>query len=97
MAYTGAVKDDVLDTETLAMHLMELLWNRYPEALCQRYRLENVPEGIKGYELLEMAGKKRGFLLSRGEIDTELMAKVLLEEYRSSKLGRFTLELPEDA
>ena len=54
------------------------------------------PIGTPGYELLEMAGKNRGFLLARGEIHTERMAKVLLDEYRSGKLGRFTLEAPED-
>ena len=95
LAYTGAVKDDILDTETLAMHLMQMLWRRYPQALRERYKLEDLPEDLPAYELLEAAGRKRGFLLARGEIDTERMARVLLEEYRSCKLGRFTLELPE--
>jgi ribosome biogenesis GTPase A len=93
LAYTGAVKDDILDTEALACHLMEMLWQRYPDALRQRYKIDEAPE-TDGYELLIAAGRKRGFLLSRGEIDTERMARVLLEEYRSCKLGRFTLELP---
>ena len=95
LAYTGAVKDDILDTETLALHLMEMLWKRYPQAVKDRYKLTDCPEDLSGYELLEAAGKKLGFLLARGEIDTERMAKVLLEEYRSCKLGRFTLEMPE--
>lgn len=95
LAYTGAVKDDVLDTEALAVHLMQMLWQRYPQALQDRYKLENLPEDTPGYALLEAAGRKRGFLLARGEIDTERMARVLLEEYRSCKLGRFTLEMPE--
>ena len=93
LAYTGAVKDDILDTEALACHLMEMLWQRYPDALRERYKIDEAPE-TDGYELLISAGRKRGFLLSRGEIDTERMARVLLEEYRSCKLGRFTLELP---
>jgi ribosome biogenesis GTPase A len=93
LAYTGAVKDDILDTEALACHLMEMLWQRYPDALRERYKIDEAPE-TDGYELLIAAGRKRGFLLSRGEIDTERMARVLLEEYRSCKLGRFTLELP---
>ena len=96
LAYTGAVKDDVLDTEALAARLMQMLWKHDPQALRDRYRLEDFPEDVPGYALLEAAGRKRGFLLSRGEIDTERMARVLLEEYRNGKLGRFTLEVPED-
>lgn len=94
LAYTGAVKDDVLDVEGLACHLMQMLAQRYPDALRERYKIE-IPDEIDGYELLQAAGRKRGFLVSRGEIDTERMAKVLLEEYRNCKLGRFTLESPE--
>ena len=96
LAYTGAVKDDVLDTEALAARLMQMLWKHDPQALRDRYRLEDFPEDVPGYALLEAAGRKRGFLLSRGGIDTERMARVLLEEYRNGKLGRFTLEVPED-
>lgn len=95
LAYTGAVKDDILDVETLAMKLMQMLWQRYPQAVTARYKIEAAPE-TSGWELLEMAGKKRGFLLSGGEIDVERMAHILLEEYRSCKLGRFTLESPPE-
>ncbi|MBQ1264525.1 MAG: ribosome biogenesis GTPase YlqF [Oscillospiraceae bacterium] len=94
LAYTGAVKDDILDVEGLSCHLMQMLAERYPDALRERYKIE-IPDEIDGYELLQAAGRKRGFLISGGEIDTERMAKVLLEEYRSCKLGRFTLESPE--
>ena len=94
LAYTGAVKDNVIDVETLAMHLMELLGQNYPEALETRYKIQ-VPPEAKGYELLELAGKKRGMLISGGEVDTERMSRVLLEEYRNGKLGRFTFETPE--
>ena len=94
LAWTGAVKDDILDIETLAMKLMEMLWQRYPEAVTARYKVEAAPDEA-GWALLQQAGKKRGFLLSGGEIDTERMARVLLEEYRSCKLGRFTLETPD--
>ncbi len=94
LAWTGAVKDDILDIETLAMKLMEMLWQRYPEAVTARYKVEAAPDEA-GWALLQQAGRKRGFLLSGGEIDTERMARVLLEEYRSCKLGRFTLETPE--
>lgn len=94
LAYTGAVKDDVLDVESLACHLMEMLWRRYPEAVRQRYKIE-LADNALGYELLEAAGRKRGYLVSGGEVDLERMARVLLEEYRSCKLGRFTLETPD--
>ena len=95
LAYTGAVKSDVLDIETLACHLIAMLWKRYPDALRQRYKID-LPEDAQGYELLTEAGRKRGFLLSRGEIDTERMARVLLEEFRSCKIGKFSLETPYD-
>ncbi len=95
LAYTGAVKEDVIDIEELACFLMELLWKRYPGAVRSRYGID-MPEDAPGYELLEAAGRKRGFLLARGEIHTQRMAKVLLDEFRSGKLGRFTLETPEE-
>ena len=95
LAYTGAVKENVIDTEELAAHLMSLLWRYYPNVLKERYKID-MPEDAKGYELLEEAGRKRGYLLARGEINTERMAKVLLDEYRAGKLGHFTLEMPED-
>ncbi len=95
LAYTGAVKDGILDVEELASFLMALLWKRYPDAVKERYGIE-APEDTPGWELLELAGRKRGYLLSKGEINTERMAKVLLDEFRGGKLGKFTLELPED-
>ena len=93
LAYTGAVKDGILDIEELACRLISLLHTRYPEALRERYGIE-AEAGTPGWELLEMAGRKRGYLISGGEINTERMAKVLVDEYRSGKLGRFTLEVP---
>ena len=95
LAYTGAVKEGVIDIEELASHLMELILKFYPHTLLERYRVE-AEQGTPGYILLEEAGRKRGYLLARGEIHTERMAKVLLDEYRSGKLGHFTLEMPED-
>ena len=95
LAYTGAVKEGVIDLEELACRLMELLHKFYPQTLLERYKVE-APEETPGWELLEMAGRKRGFLLARGEINTERMAKVLVDEFRSGKLGKFTLEMPEE-
>ena len=97
LAATGAVKEDVLDLEELACRLMQLLWQHYPDAIKERYGVEGPAEdsAFPGYDLLMQAGRKRGFLLRGNEINTERMAKVLVDEYRSGKLGRFTLEMPE--
>ena len=95
MAFTGAVRDAIMDVETLACHLMELLAQRKPEALTARFKI--VPEaGMSGWDLLEAGGRKRGFLISGGEVDLERMANILLDEFRGGKLGRITLELPQD-
>lgn len=93
LAYTGAVKEDVLDVESLACALLKMLWTRYPEAVKERYKID-MPADAEGWELLEACGRKRGFLVSGGEINLERMAKVLMEEYRSGKLGKFTFEDP---
>ena len=95
LAYTGAVKDGIMDLEELACRLMELLWQRYPNVIRERYGIDCEPD-VPGWQLIEASGKKRGYLLARGEINTERMAKVLIDEFRGGKLGRFTLELPED-
>ena len=95
LAYTGAVKEGVIDIEELACRLMELLHKYYPQTLLERYKVE-APEGTKGWELIEIAGRKRGYLVSGGEVNTERMSKVLLDEFRGGKLGKFTLEMPED-
>ena len=95
LAYTGAVKEGIIDLEELACALMELLHRYYPDTLSERYKVQAEP-GTPGYQLLEIAGKNRGFLLSGGKIHTERMAKVLVDEFRSGKLGRFTLEMPEE-
>ena len=95
LAYTGAVKEGVIDVEELACRLMELLHKYYPQTLLERYKVE-APEGTPGWELIGMAGKKRGYLVSGGEVNTERMSKVLLDEFRGGKLGKFTLEHPEE-
>lgn len=96
LAYTGAVKENVIDTEELACHLAEKLNCYYPQVLLDRYKVQ-MPSDTPGYMLLEEAGRKRGYLLARGEINTERMAKVLIDEYRSGKLGTFTFEKVEDS
>ena len=96
LAFTGAIRDDVIDTEELAGRLMAYLGAQYPAALLERYKI-TAEEGEDGFALLEKAGRKRGFLISGGEVDTERMSRILLDEFRGGKLGRFTLEmLPED-
>ena len=95
LAFTGAIKDDVMDLEELASYLMEYLAAHYPAAVTERYKLE-IGEEDSGYDLLIQAGRKRGFLMRGGEVDTQRMARILLDEFRGGKLGRFTLETPED-
>ena len=96
LAFIGAIRDEVMDLEELACYLMEFLAQNYPACLEERYKI--TPEaGESGYDLLLRAGRKRGFLVSGGEVDTERMAKILMDEFRGGKLGRFTLELPPEA
>lgn len=92
LAFTGAVKDDILDIEALAAFLLENLAQHSPKALVDRYKIETDGEG---FELLERLGRKRGMLVSGGEVNTERAAITLLDEFRSGKLGKITLELPE--
>lgn len=96
LAFTGAIRDEVLDVEELAARLMEYLGKHYPAALGERYKII-VEDGDDGFTLLEKAGRRRGFLISGGEINTERMSRVLLDEFRGGKLGRFTLETPPEA
>lgn len=95
LAITNAIKAEVIDKETLGANFMLRLRAYYPEALRTRYKIEPDPEA-NGFELLEQAAKKRGFLVSRGEYDLERMANTLLKEYHEGKLGRLTLETPND-
>ena len=95
LAFTGAISDDILDIETLAAKLLSFLAVGYPNSLKERYKV--VPEAdMSGFELLESVGKKRGMMISGGEINTERAAITVIDEFRSGKLGNFTLEMPED-
>ena len=93
LAYTGAVKEQVVDQEELAAGLMSLLAERYPAVLAERYGIDCT--GRSPWELLEAAGRRRGFLVSGGEVDLERSCRMILEEFRNGKLGRFTLETPQ--
>ena len=96
LAFTGAIKDDVMDIEELACALMAYLAAHYADIVTQRYKI-TIEDGDSGYDLLIKAGRKRGFLMRGAEVDTERMARILLDEFRGGKLGTFTLETVEDA
>lgn len=96
LAFTGAVKDQILDIELLAVRLLDFIKELKPSDFITRFKLENEDiENIDSYELLKIIGKKRGMLVSGGEIDTERAAIMLLDEFRSAKLGRITVEMPQ--
>lgn len=96
LAITGAIKDDVVEIETLAVALCHKLRYRYPALLAERYKLDTdtVVGDLSDYELFEAIGKKRGFLISGGQINTERTANTLLDEFRAAKIGRITLDQP---
>ena len=94
LAFTGAIRDEIMDRVTLASNLILKLRELYPQCIEERYKFTPDPEA-NGFELLEQAAKKRGFLLSKGEYDLERMAVILLDEFRDGRLGRISLETPE--
>ena len=94
LAFTGAVKDDIMDMEHLASRLLQFLNANYPKLILERYNVETV-ENEEGYEILQKIGRKRGFLISGGEINTERAAITVVDEFRSGKIGKFTLEKPQ--
>lgn len=94
LAFTGAVTDRIIDTELLAMRLLEILVSKYPDLLTERYKISDFPEDA--YGALCLLGKKRGMMIRGGETDTERAANMLLEEFRSCKIGRITLERVAD-
>lgn len=93
LAYTGAIKDEIMNTELLSYSLCEFLRDNYSDLLCARYKLDTV-DGLEGYEILEKIGRKRGFVISGGEIDMERAANMILDELRAAKIGNITLEKP---
>lgn len=95
LAFTGGVKDQILDMEILVCRFLDMMKKNYPERLTERYKITDF-EDAQSYEILEMIGRKRGMLISGGEVNTERAAIAILDEYRAGKLGRITFELPED-
>lgn len=93
LAFTGAVKDEVTDIETLSCRLLEVLSRLRPQAITERYKLDSI-DGLQGWEILELIGRKRGFLIKGGEINYERTAVMLCDEFRGGMLGRLSLELP---
>lgn len=94
LAFIGSVKDEILDIETLAVRLLEVMTADYPERLIERYKITDFSDK-EAWEVLEMIGKKRGMMIRGGEIDTERVSVMLLDEYRGGKLGTISLERPE--
>ncbi len=94
LAFIGSVKDEILDAETLAIRLLEVMKNDYPERLIERYKIDGFADK-EAWEVLELIGKKRGMMIKGGEIDYERASVMLLDEYRGGRLGLITLEKPE--
>ncbi len=94
LAFIGSVKDEILDIETLAIRLLEVMTADYPERLTERYKIADFSDK-EAWEVLEMIGKKRGMMIRGGEVDTERASVMLLDEYRGGKLGMISLEKPE--
>ena len=95
LAFTGAVKDQILDTELLAVRLLDLLKDIRPAAFLERFKLDaETVSDMDSYEILELIGRRRGMLVSGGEVNTERASAMLLDEFRAAKLGRITLERP---
>ena len=93
LAFTGGIKDDILDIEELSVKLLEILRDNYPEKLSERYKISDFEE-LSGYEVLEAIGRKRGMLISGGEVNTLRAATTLFDELRGGKLGTITFERP---
>jgi len=93
LAFTGAIKDEIMDTETLALRLIERLSVEYPEKLKERYKLDSLSE--EGLENMDNIARKRGALIARGEIDYNRIASIVLDEFRAGKIGKISLEKPE--
>ena len=94
LAFIGSVKDEILDIELLAVRLLEVMTEYYPERLSERYKISDF-ENLQAYEVLELIGRKRGNIIRGGEVDAERTSVMLLDEYRAGRLGKISLESPE--
>lgn len=94
LAITGAIKDDILDIETIATALVSRLRTSYPALLCERYKLDSIEkyDGLSDYDLLLQIGRKRGCLMSGGHVDSERVSNMIIDEYRAAKIGRISLD-----
>lgn len=92
LAFTGAVKDQVIDTYQLSISLLDFLRSNYPAGLISRFKLDESQLSLDGIELLNLIGKKRGMLISGGDIDLDRVTVMILDEFRAGKLGKITLE-----
>ena len=93
LAFCGSIKDEILDLETLALRLIELLQDEYPKLLANRYKLDEISD--EGLVNMDNIALNRGFILSKGRIDYSRCAKTVLDEFRSAQIGRITLERAE--
>ena len=96
IAFSGGIKDEILDVEELCCHLLEFLRDNYFKNLCERYKLDEELRTLQGFEILGLIGKRRGCVVSGGEIDTFRAATLVLDDFRATKLGKITLEMPGD-
>lgn len=96
LAFTGAIKDEIINTELLSYSLCEYLRDNYREELCARYKIKDDISALQGYEILELIGRRRGFVISGGEVDMERAANMVLDELRGCKIGNITLETPAE-
>ena len=94
LAYTGAIRDEIMNTELLAYSLCDYLRDEYPEELKARYKINDDISDMEGYEILTLIGRRRGFVIKGGEVDTERAANMVLDELRGAKIGNITLETP---
>ncbi|MCT4618592.1 MAG: ribosome biogenesis GTPase YlqF [Marinisporobacter sp.] len=94
LAFTGSIKDEILDIETIALRLIEYLGEKYPEYMIERYKLKEIEED--GLMNMESIAKNRGCIMSGGRIDYTRVANIVMDEFRSAKIGKITLEAPED-
>lgn len=94
LLFIGSVKDEVTDSETMALRLLDVLKNDYKQLILDRYKIPDFDDDIKNYEVMELIAKKRGMLIRGGEIDYERVSVMLLDEYRAGKMGKISFERP---